>query len=305
MFCLGIVADDADIAEGGEVRSQADVQRIEVVVVLLAQAFDGAHHDAGGKDGRISAGNYRIALGEFHVAGKFLKRSRTHIPAVPNQCTEEARTEELAAQARLGVEERDDDRIVIRDRRDDADYPLVRYHTHVLSHAVERAPVEGDVVGKVADGIAHHLGRDKAIRERKAGGVRNIAPEGSGISEEYLKLVLEAEDFHLQCAVALGKLVVLLIEVEVGYHRPSEGRQVAGNGIGRAEHHITLVSIVPIDERESYHLQEEEEEPMTLTNNEIEQLTHIYPSTDTEPAGDCHEANHPKPYTLLTIIPPP
>ena len=302
---MGIVADDADIAEGGKVGSQADVQRIEVVVVLLAKAFDGAHHQSGGEDGGIAAGNYRVALGELHVAGQFLERGEAYIPAVPCQCPEEARTEELAAQARLRVEERDDDRVVIRDGGDDADYPPVGDYAHVLGHAVKRAPVEGDVVGKAADAVAHHLGRDEAVWESgEVCGVGDIAVEGSGVGGEYLELVLEAQDLHLEGAVAFGQFVVQLAEVEVSHHRPREGRQMAGNDVGRAEHHVALVSIVPIDEREGDHLQEEEEEPVALTNDEIEQLTHIYPSADTEQSGAPYGANHPEPYTLFAIMPP-
>ena len=203
----------------------------------------------------VAACHYDVAQLEACMAWNVVDVGFFRRPAFPVQIAEVASRAYGAADVRHRTEHRNEHRIVLRHEIDDA------HHAHILSHAVGVAFVDGDEVVELVERAAHHLCRY---------GVAVL--EHARLYAFYFRRV-PARLFQL-----FGKLLHLPFKVYVAlreglvhiHQRCVPFKDLSRHCVRRREPHASLIAVVMKQQDEAQHLEQNEEEPVVVTCEEVD-----------------------------------
>ena len=145
-FFSEVVHDDLYVAEGGEVCKQSYLQRKEVLVVVAVVIKNYADRQPGREDGRVAAGDNRVAGIEDRVSREFFKQSHCRVVTVPDERAEMVAVLDFTRQSQIGVKQRDYACAVGAGTADYADDAVLVDYAEFGFYAVFRSFVESEIV---------------------------------------------------------------------------------------------------------------------------------------------------------------
>ena len=125
----------------------------------------------------------------------------------------------------------------------------------------------------MADTVIHHSGQYKTIC-KLLGRIRSKPGKSNRIRHHHIQTVLQLQQFHLQLPVPFQQFLVNLMQVQIRCYITGNGRNMSCQYVCRTEDDIPLVCIITINQHQRNNLKQNEQEPMPLSYQEVQQFTH-------------------------------